>query len=205
MMNLISTQHLSRTAGPAAEPVSLAEARDQCEIAAAVTAHDTKLTRYIAEARERFEDETQHACISQTFTLSMEAFPANGYLDEGSQIRLPKFPVQLITSITYYDTDNASQTLATTVYGLDANRSVVYLKYNQEWPGVTEQYNGVVITFVVGYGASSTYVPASIRQILCMDICHRWHYRDFAEIPPMSPWIAARNNLIAPFLRNSYP
>lgn len=204
-MDLISTQHLSRTSGPAAEPVSLAEARDQCEIAAAVTAHDTKLTRYIQEARERLETETDYVCIDQTYTLSMQVFPTGSYLDDCSIIRLPVYPVQSITSITYYDTDNAQQTLASSVYGLKASNSRVYLKYDQEWPSITEQYDGIVITFVAGFGASSAYVPATLRQVMCLDICHRWHYRDWSEIPGSSHWMDARNNLIAPLLRSSYP
>ena len=62
---------LSRTSGPGSEPVSLSEARDQCEIAATDTNHDTKLTRYIQASREQVEDDSEYKCITQTYTLSM--------------------------------------------------------------------------------------------------------------------------------------
>ena len=164
-----SEYSLNRTTGPSAEPASLAEARDQCEIASGVTAHDTKLTRYIAAAREKVETDTEYVCITQTFTLSFRDFP-----DGEEPIYLPVRPVGSVSGITYYDTDNSQQTLATTVYGVDASRRMVYLKYDQEWPDVTDQHNGCVITFTAGFGASSANVPALIRQMVLVEVARWW-------------------------------
>jgi uncharacterized phiE125 gp8 family phage protein len=146
------------------EPVSLAEARDQVEIMATDTTQDIKLIRFIKSAREQVEHDTGRALINQTFTLKMPSFGSESYF------RLQIQPVASITSITYYDSSNAQQTLATSVYGLDPVKSIVHLKYNQSWPSITEQHNGIVTTFVAGFGATEAYVPRIYKQAIMLQV-----------------------------------
>lgn len=194
-----TTYSLDRTSGPASEPVTTAEARDQCEIAATVTAHDTKLDRFIAAAREQVETDTEYVCITQTYTLSFSAFPCEDTID------LPVRPVASISSITYFDSNNTQQTLATTVYGLDAARRVVHLKYDQEWPDITEQHNGIVITFVAGFGTASN-VPSLIKQAMLLQV-EKWfvHRGDETGGKAVQMYDIAYEALISRILRTSYP
>lgn len=190
---------LFRTSGPSAEPVSLAEARDQCEIAANVTAHDTKLTRYIAAAREQVESDTAYVCLSQTYTVSLHAFPA----EDDMSIYLPVRPVQSISSITYYDTNNDQQVLSTSVYGLDQSRRRVFLKYDQEWPSIAEQWNGIVITLVAGYGSSEVNVPRLIKQAILLQVMLSFY--DRGELMNRDYYRSAYEATIRKILRTSYP
>lgn len=165
----MTTYSLIQTIGPASEPVSLAEARDQCEIGASVTAHDTKLNRYMVSAREQVENDTGYALITQTLTLSFTAFPSGSFFD------IPIRPIQSI-SITYYDASNAQQTLDTAVYQLDKGRRRVYLKHNQSWPAITEQHNGIVVTIVAGYGTEAN-VPRLFKQACLLQVAKWWAHR----------------------------
>lgn len=167
---MTTKQSLNRASGPASEPVTLAEARDQVEVAATDTAHTTKLTRYIASAREQVESDTGYAMITQTFTLTMSEFPSDGW------IHIPVRPISSITSITYYDENDSQQPLATTVYGLDQGRRAVYLKANQYWPSINGQNNGIEITFVAGYGSADN-VPAALKQLVLCKVAEQFFDR----------------------------
>lgn len=161
-------QSLTRTVAPTVEPVSLAEAKKHLEIQELDQTHDSAISRMIQAAREQVEKELAVCLVNQTYTLSMRKFPSED-VDKGS-IRIDKKPVSSITSITYYDSNNAQQTLGTGVYGLDAERSVVYLKYDQEWPSITEQHDGIVITAVIGYGATAATVPEHAKHQILIQI-----------------------------------
>ena len=58
--------------GPASEPVTLTEAKKQCEIAASDTAHDDHLTLLIQAAREQWEHDTDSAVMEQTLKVTLE-------------------------------------------------------------------------------------------------------------------------------------
>lgn len=189
------------SSGPASEPVTTADAKDQCEIASSVTAHDAKLDRYIAAARQQYEDDTDEILINQTWTMSGAYFPSV----DTDLIALPLRPVSSISSITYYDTDDAQQTLATSVYGLDTARNAIYLKNDQDWPDVNGQHNGIVITFVVGHGADATSVPETAKQAILLQVC-RWFIQDRGDEMPIAQGSqTAYDRLIRRHFRRSYP
>lgn len=195
---MVTTYSLNRTSGPAVEPVSRAEAKKQCELASGVTTHDAAIDDWIIAAREQLEDDTGYACITTTFTLSMSAFPSGN-----APIRLPVRPVQSVSSITYYDTADAQQTLATTVYGLDGPRRLVYVKNDQEWPSVNGQHDGIVVTFVAGYGSSASNVPRLLRQAVLLQVAKWFQHRgDESQMPAHD---TAYERIVKRLLRSSYP
>lgn len=98
--------------------------------------------------------------LSQSWRQELSCFPG------GDRIRLPLMPVSAITSITYRDTSDVSQTLATTVYAgpfHDELGAYVILKYGQTWQNTYTREDAVAITFVAGYASAAT-VPKAIRQ-----------------------------------------
>lgn len=143
-----------------------------------MTAHDTKLTRYIAAGREQVEHDTEHALLTQTVVLAMDRFP------NSDSILVPLRPLVSVSSITYYDDANTQQTLSTDVYGLDIARRRVYLKYNQTWPGTTVQHDGVEITLVAGYGSDESDVPLWAKQAILLQTAKWWMHRgDESKMP----------------------
>lgn len=194
---MTTTYTLTRTQGPSSEPVTLAEARDQCEIAASDSVHDTKLTRYIASAREQVEHDTGYAMMTQTYKLVMSEFPDDDW------IQLPVRPVQSITSITYYDDTDTQQTLAATVYGLDTGRRSIYLKNDQEWPTVNLQNNGIEITFVAGYGGADN-IPATLKQMVLLSVAQQFF--DRGDMDGLNrPWETAYERLYRKIANPHYP
>jgi uncharacterized phiE125 gp8 family phage protein len=154
--------------GPTTEPVTTAEAKLHLKIETADTADDTLIANLIAAAREWSEQYTRRAFISQTWELGMDEFE--------EEILLEKTPVSSVTSIKYYDTAGAEQTLATTVYGLSQHEepNFIYLKYLQIWPTIRGQEDDIKIRFVAGY----TTVPASVKAAILLIVGHLYENRE---------------------------
>ena len=97
---------------------------------------------------------------------------------------VPKPPLQSITSITYVDEDGATQTLATSVYSVDAPtgptcaRGRIYPKYEQEWPTTRCEPGAVTVTFVAGYGTTGASVPARLKMGMLYDIGTLYEIRE---------------------------
>jgi uncharacterized phiE125 gp8 family phage protein len=132
---------------PTTEPVSLAEARAQCRITG--TLEDAQLAALITDAREWAQGYTKRMFMAQTWDYRLHEFPL-------CEIKLPVSPVQSVTSVTYYDTDNAETTLSTDEYETDLYSLVPVISpaYGYDWPSTYERYNAVTIRFVGGYATS---------------------------------------------------
>jgi uncharacterized phiE125 gp8 family phage protein len=156
---------------PAVEPVTLAEAKSQCNVVA--TDEDSLLLRLIAAAREFIEVLTSRALITQTLRVRLHQWPCE-------KIELPRPPLQAVTGITYYDLAGALQTLPTTYYDVDADRQpgVVWRDEDASWPSADDRTNGITITYTAGYGASGAAVPARARQAILLLVGHWYRNRE---------------------------
>lgn len=104
------------------------------------------------------------ALMSQVWDLKLSEFDCN-------PIRLPLPPLIEVQSVTYYDDDNALQTLATPVYEVSGigGQGRVYLNYGQSWPTIYSRTEAVNIRFRAGYvdtenSPTEGAVPAPIIQ-----------------------------------------
>jgi uncharacterized phiE125 gp8 family phage protein len=162
----------------ATEPLTLEEAQThlRLDVYGSPPAHpdDDYVTDLIRAAREWCEEYLQRALATKTIEIAYDSFKDN-------KLRFPVVPVQSVTSVEYIDTDGATQTLATTVYGFDIFRNQLYLKYNQQWPELQDTVNPVIVTAVVGYtdGQSpDTYpLPESIRRAMLLIIGNLYENR----------------------------
>lgn len=146
---------LSLITAPAAEPISLAELKAQCRIDS--SAEDALLGIFVQAARERAEQITGTALVSQTWDQTLDAFPA-------AEIELLKPPVSAITSVKYVDTSGVQQTYSSANYTLDSSTfpGWVLPAYGTEWPATRDQANAVTVRYVTGY-ANAAAVPAAIK------------------------------------------
>ena len=94
-------------AGPAAEPVTLAEAKAFLRVD--VTAEDAFITTLITAARLHVEGTTGRALISQTWRVGLDCWP------ESREVVLPIAPLISISAITVFDDDGN---------GIDGNRDL---------------------------------------------------------------------------------
>lgn len=156
---------------PAAEPITLDEAKAHCKIEGADD--DAVLAIIIAAARQAAESLTSRALINQTWELLLDAFPS-------AEIKIAKPPIASITSIKYIDSAGAEQTVADTQYTLDADTMPGWVlpAYGTSWPTPRDQANAVRIRFVTGYGASGANVPAPIRHWMLVFIATAYANRE---------------------------
>jgi uncharacterized phiE125 gp8 family phage protein len=145
-------QEMILTVAPTIEPVSLTEL--QAAIYGYNTDDNDLLTIYIQTARELFELYTGLAIIEQTWQLFLPAFP--------NHIRLPKQPHRSISSITYYDTAGAQQTLSTDVYRISPT-GILTEKIGQYYPATEDsRVDAVTITYTAGIYASNGASPEAV-------------------------------------------
>lgn len=140
------------TIPPSAEPVTLAEARAQCQMSADDTSQDSRLLGYMAAARGMAEQETGRRLMPQTWEQYADAWPEDG------RIELHELPVRSITSVKYINTAGTLTTISSNAYRLDARaqRAVLQPVYGGAWPtDVRSDDEGViVITYVCGMAES---------------------------------------------------
>lgn len=152
---------------PEAEPITLAEAREQCRIDG--TADDALLTIAIAAARSRAEHETRRRLITQTWRQTLPAFPA-----AGADIPLEVAPAASVPQVVYVNAAGATVTLAPGVgYVLDAAQGpagVLHVPDGTTWPDTASTPNAVRIDIVAGYGSAGSDVPSDIRAWMLLTI-----------------------------------
>lgn len=141
----------------AALAVALAEAKLHLRVD--TSDEDTLITALIAAATDMAEQKTGRAIMAQTWELTLDAFP--------DALELTRVPVQSVTSVKYYDTTGAQQTLGNTLYALDNadefGCAYVVPVYSGSWPDTRDQINAVAVRYVAGYPDAAA-VPEGIKQ-----------------------------------------
>ena len=188
---------LKQTVAPTVEPLSLAEAKAHLRVD--ITDDEDLITDLIKGARELAEVATNRQFLDATWQLKLDSFPVAGkpglVIDADGSIRLPRAPVLTATqvAITYIDSAGASQTLATTVYGVDlaSEPGRVYLLYNQTWPATRGQKRAVTITYHAGYGTTSASVPETARNLVRLMVGDAYENRETmnGKQMPMNPTV----------------
>jgi uncharacterized phiE125 gp8 family phage protein len=137
------------TTGPLVEPISLAEAKVQLRVETDITADDALISALIITARQHVEDVCNRALITQTLKAYYPCF--------WDRLDL-RAPVRSVSGVSYLDSGNVSQTLATTGYVVDADEApgVVVPPYAVPWPATYVYPKAVTVTFVAGYATAFT-------------------------------------------------
>lgn len=170
-MNVSDTIHTA----PAAQPLSLAEAKEQLRLDVATTAEDDLLNDLIAAAADMIEGMTWRALITQTRNLKFDRFP--------SEIVIGRGPVSSIEQITYVDTAGVTQTLASAAYQADLNSTPARIcpAYGYTWPATRPQtLQAVEVRYIAGYGASGSDVPQRLRNAMKVTV-HDWYENRMGE------------------------
>jgi uncharacterized phiE125 gp8 family phage protein len=170
------------TAQPATEPVTL----DEMKVFARVDYEDDDdlLTSLMKSARVKVERWLGRALITQTraFMLSDSGFESAG------KIILPNPNVQSISSVTYYDTSEASQTVSSALYRLvngsdPDNEAFIELLVNQTWPTATANRElPWTVTYVCGYGTDAANVPEEIKLGIKMLVATWYEHRELIVV-----------------------
>lgn len=154
---------LSVSSAPSVEPISLTEAKNYLKLDA--TADNDLITGIIQAAREEVEAYTSKRLITQTLVEYFEFFPHKPWFT------LAASPVQSISSIQYYDTDNQSQVMSSGDYVLDGTSTPARIGLNLDatWPSTANRLKAVSVTYVAGYGNAAA-VPLRIKEAMYLMI-----------------------------------
>lgn len=141
-------------------------------------------------AVEWCEAYTGRQLVDATWELTLDAFPADGV------IRIPVAPLRSVGSIKYKELGGVVQTVAPSVYvvtapsGPTSARGSVTLADSQVWPPTQAEADSVIVTFMAGYGASGSAVPARIIESILARVAARFDGRAAASPdPPLDEFI----------------
>lgn len=181
-----------RTADPAEAPIDLALLKEHLRISS--TDQANVLPLYLDAAVAWVETYTGRPLMRQTWRVTQPGFAARTWLPYAA-------PFVAISSVTYYDTANASQTLASSVYAVatDEEPACLRLAYGQVWPSVYDREDAVTVTYTVGY-ATAVEVPAALRQAVLLLAGHFYDNREAVLVSAISKEIEfAVTALCAPY------
>ena len=181
------------TTPPAIEPITIHELKSELGL---VPAHvtDARLERLIKSARSLAESFTGRAFIRQTITLQLDSFPDRGMpwwdgvrqapraaFTGGAPIPLPRPPAISLTSVTWWDSSDNSDTLDLSTVELDTMSAParIHLLTGQSWPAARYRA-GVSIVYEAGYGDAAHDVPPEVAEAIVA------HARDAIERPNAS-------------------
>jgi uncharacterized phiE125 gp8 family phage protein len=164
------------TSQPATEPISTAEAKAHLRVDFAD--EDTYIDTLIATARKYCEQYTNRVFITQTWRQNEDCFTNPIYLKVN--------PVQSLTSLKYYDTNESQQTLTDS----SANFQKDFLSDNAKitegltnaFPSIGDTINPIEIITVCGYGAASA-VPEDIKHAIKLMVSHLYENREMVNVP----------------------
>lgn len=193
---------------PAVEPLTVADgsATDVklwLRIDSGDTSQDVLLGALVKAARQRCERVTRRALVTQTWRYALDRFPGWPLPDtvpQGSAeawgsdlyrfgidvdpraIRLPRPPLQSVTSVAYTDTTGTPQTLASdgSAYQVDSDSDPARLlpAYGTYWPITRPMFGAVKVTYVAGYGGTAASVPEELRAALMAHVGYCWRERE---------------------------
>ncbi|MBC8284362.1 MAG: phage head-tail connector protein [Nitrospinae bacterium] len=151
---------------PSLEPVTLAETKELLRIDD--NNDDSLISSMVTAIRQQAEEWTSRSLLMQTWTLWLDEINIGSRAPDwnGRVIVIPRPPLQSVTFIKTYDTENVGSVFDASNYFVDTAPSPgrIALNENSSWPTSLRKISSVEIEFITGYGVSTDDVPEGIRQ-----------------------------------------
>lgn len=155
-------------AGPAAEPVSLVQAKAFLKVEDGT--EDGLITTLVTAARLHVEGVTGRALLSQSWRVVLDCWP------QDRLVKLRVSPLRSITAIKAYDLDGTSHAIGLVQFLAEPDR--ILLPVTVAGMPVTRERGGIEIDYVAGFGADPADVPADIVQAMLALIGYWYEHRD---------------------------
>lgn len=155
-------------AGPAEEPVSLAEARAFLRIDD--TAEDGLITTLIGAARMHVEGVTGRALLAQSWRVVLDGWPHD------RMVKLPVTPFMAVTGITAFDAGGTGHDVPLAQFVSEPDR--LLLPAMVAGMPVLRERQGIEVDYVAGFGTGPEDVPVDIRQALLLLVGYWFEHRD---------------------------
>lgn len=142
---------------------------------------DAEITRLIKTATRFVEREATRQMLATTYDLPVAGFWCG-------PLKIPRPPLQSVTSVKYYDTSGTEQTLATSYYSVRKPEGMpgwIERLPDQSWPSVDNREFPVTIRYVAGY-ASAEAVPMTYQHAILLLIGHWYENREASLVGTIS-------------------
>lgn len=157
---------------PAVEPLLLPDAKAHLRVD--IADDDALITTLIKAAREWCEGYQNRAFITQTWRLHLDAWPRE-------YIRIPRPPLQSVTSVKYTDSAGSQTTWPAAEYLVDVHSEPgrIVPAYGKSWPTATLQpVSAIEVEFVAGHGDAATDLHERIIQAMKLLVGHLYENRE---------------------------
>lgn len=146
---------------PAVEPVSLSEAKTHLRVDR--SDEDTYIGSLISVARTAAENRMERTLINTTWKFVLDKFP--------DAIPLSMPPIASVVSIVYVDISGSPVVLNPADYFLDSASEPGWVvpASGKTFPK-TSGPNAVTVTYVAGYGVTSSDIPSPIRHWILLAV-----------------------------------
>ncbi len=173
---------------PAAEPITLLEAKQHLRVDVDVDDDDALIGVLIAAARQAAETITGRQLVTACWKLVLDAFPGPSCMggSSGASFSLPghailiaKCPVQSVVGIEYLDMNGVMQVMPASDYVLDAACEPARITpgFGKVWPPALPQIGAVSVTFDAGYGNAEA-VPEGIKAWIKLRVGSLYAHRE---------------------------
>lgn len=139
---------------PAAEPVTLQEAKDHLRVA--INEDDALIEAFIIAARRWCEQYQHRTFVSTQYRYKLDAWPC-------ADMRLPTMPLRSIEAFTYRTVDGDVETVSAETYTIDADAMSDHVLLLTSWPSAQLwPRRAITIDFTAGYPSAAS-VPEEIK------------------------------------------
>ena len=201
---------LSVVTAPTTEPLTRTEVKSFLRID--TTDDDTLVDVLIETARQFAEEYIGRTLIHTTYKLSLDGFIEDQVpIKEGLYqapymnfykrfIPLPRPPLVSVTHLKTFDDADTESTFASSKYFVDTQRNPgrLVLRDGETFPTGLRVANGVEITYVGGYGSSSSAIPSPIKLVMREHITFLYEHRGDVE-PNLANFPLIAKQLYQPF------
>lgn len=182
---------LTRIAAPATALISTAAAKNHLRVD--TSDDDDLIDQIIDAATGRAEEHTSRQFITATWRLTLDSWPG------GDIIRLPRPPVQAVTSVQFEKADGTTGTVDSGDYFLDSDSEPgrLVLADGKSWPSdELRPAAAVKVTYTAGYGDDAADVPGPITSAVKLIIGSLYEHRESVVVgtiatpmPQSSEWL----------------
>jgi len=171
---------------PAAEPVSLAEAKLHLRVD--FDEDDALIQALISAARQAAEMLTQRQLVTARWRMVLDSFPGPSLMGvpsgqtftlPGHAILLTKSPVTSVVEIRYLDMAGIWQVMPAANYTVDnaCEPARITPVFGQIWPVALPQIGAVSVTFDAGYGSAAD-VPEGLKSWIKLRLGSLYAHRE---------------------------
>lgn len=155
------------TVDPSGQVLTTSETKNHLKVDS--SDDDTLIDNLISVATEICQDYTRRLLLTQTVEC---------YLDSWDDMIINRSPIQSISKIEYYNSNNELTELDSSTYDVDivSEPARITLADGKSWPTLRSRTNPIIITFVAGYGTASD-IPDDLKQGMLSLIGHLYENR----------------------------